>query len=74
MNNTFKLYILNNLEKQVINLADKIVTLESQGYSVNITKQQRLNWGFILINQVTNIKSFTKEQETKIINIYNKLF
>lgn len=65
--------ILDNLESKVMSIVDTSITLASQGYLVNKSKQIRLNWSSILFHAFENIDVLNKKQQHRIDLLHNKL-
>lgn len=65
--------ILNGLGKQKVMIADTIVTLASQGYSVNSKKLCKLNFAIILGNLFNQLPIFDNRQVLNTRMFYNRL-
>lgn len=65
--------ILNGLGRQKVAVADTIVTLASQGYSVNSKKHCKLNYAIILGNLFNQLPLFDNRQVLNTRMFYNRL-
>lgn len=65
--------VIDDLETKKLAIVNTIVELALQGYFANKVKYIRLDWISILIDAFQNINLFTKEQQTKIECLYNKI-
>lgn len=65
--------ILNGLGRQKVAVADTIVTLASQGYSVNSKKLCKLNIAVILGNLFNQLPLFDNRQVLNTRMFYNRL-
>lgn len=65
--------VINSLEYKKLAIVNTVVELAIQGYFANNIKYVRLDWISILIDAFQNIAIFTKEQQIKIEQIYNKI-
>ena len=72
-NDDFRDNILDDLESRKLAIVNTVVELASQGYFANKLKYIRLDWTSILIDAFQNIAMFTKEQQVKIEQLYNKI-
>lgn len=68
-----KQVMLDVLENRMSGIADCIVALFNQGYIPNKNKTTVLDWSNILISAYENVDVLSKEQQTKLDNIYNKV-
>lgn len=64
--------ILNGLGRQKVIIADTIVTLASQGYSVNSKKHCRLNYAIVLGNLFNQLPIFDNRQVLHTRMFYNR--
>ena len=65
--------MLDVLNDRVSGIADCIVVLLDQGYLPNKNKVTIIDWSSILIDAYENIDVFTKEQQDRLDNIYNRV-
>lgn len=71
--NNLKEAMLDALTHRVSGVADCIYVLFSQGYIPNKNKTTILTWSSILIDAFENIDVLSKEQQTNLESIYNKV-
>lgn len=65
--------MLDVLENRMSGIACCIEALVAEGYIPNKNKYTILNWSAILIAAYENVDVLSKEQQTKLDNLYNKV-
>lgn len=64
---------IDNLGQKIISIAKTTETLAAQGYIINSRKRVKMDWSSIMLHAFENIDVLSKEQQTKVELIYNKL-
>lgn len=65
--------IVSDLESKAISICNTALALASQGYLINKSKYIRLDWSSVLLHAFDNIHVFSKEQQSKLERVYNKV-
>ena len=63
---------IQDLDRDKIAIANTIVSLTYQGYVVNKTKYNRLNFNILLTTLFNNIQLLNEQQIKKVNLMYNK--
>lgn len=72
--NDIQRHIINSLEQKTIDTSLVTIALNAQGYVVNKSKREKLNWASILIHAFENYDILYDNQRNNIEYLYNKVF
>lgn len=72
-NEALKNTMLDTLDNRVSSITSTIVSLLEEGYVPNKNKITIVDWSSILFHAYENIDVFSKEQQTKLDILYNKV-